>query len=96
MNREHLPCLHCARFIPDPGLRKDQHGPGYCEGDERPAHSTDQPCVLFNRQGSWETRKAQMPPVIRSRETISRTSATIPAKAGTRTTTTGEPEPCNR
>jgi hypothetical protein len=61
MTCEHLPCRHCARFIPDASLKANTDGPGHCEGFDRPAHSTDRPCVLFNEQGAWETRKAQMP-----------------------------------
>jgi hypothetical protein len=61
MNREPEPCGKCARFLPAAQLRKGEDGPGHCEGFERPAHSTDQPCVLFNERGTWEARKAQMP-----------------------------------
>jgi hypothetical protein len=88
MNREPLPCRICARFIPTASQRRNEDGPGHCEGFDKPVHSTDPRCVLFNEQGAWETRKAQMPPEQRrGRETISRASApTVPAKAGTTTT----------
>jgi hypothetical protein len=92
MNREPLPCRICARFIPTGSRRRNEDGPGHCEGFDRPVHSTDPRCVLFNEQGAWETRKAQMPPEQRKRpapanETISRASAaTVPAVAGTTTT----------
>jgi hypothetical protein len=76
MNREPLHCRICARFIPAATLRKDEEGPGHCEGYDRPAHSTDTRCVLFNERGAWKTRKAQMPPEQRrANETISRASA---------------------
>jgi hypothetical protein len=54
MSREHPPCGSCARFIGD-------EGPGHCEGFDRPAHSTDHPCVLFNERGSWKARQVEMP-----------------------------------
>jgi hypothetical protein len=76
MNREPLHCRICARFVSVATLRKDEEGPGYCEGYDRPAHSTDTRCVLFNEQGAWKTRKAQAPPEQRrANETISRASA---------------------
>lgn len=64
MNREFQPCGACAKFLPDASLRKDEEGPGYCEGYERSAHSQDiaSPCALFAERDSWATRKAQQPP----------------------------------
>ena len=56
MNHAHDPCGHCARFLPDAILRKGEDGQGRCEGFDRPAHSTDQPCVLFVERGSREAR----------------------------------------
>lgn len=60
MNRDPEPCGRCARFIPDAQLRKDEDGPGYCEGFERPVHSTDIPrgCVLRMAPGSRAHRLA--------------------------------------
>jgi hypothetical protein len=78
MNREPLHCRICARFIPAATLRKDEDGPGHCEGFDKPVHSTDTRCVLFNEQGSWKTRQMQMPSKAGQRkanETISRESA---------------------
>lgn len=84
MNRELEPCGKCARFLPDAALRKDEDGPGYCEGYERPAHSADvvQPCVLSMPIGSRAHRRAarsdaEMLAELRRRhpETISRASA---------------------
>ncbi|ALK96992.1 hypothetical protein AB595_04815 [Massilia sp. WF1] len=66
MNRDHLPCRACAKFVPKPG---------HCTGFDRPAEATDRPCVLFTEQGAWETRKGQRAPERRKHETISRASA---------------------
>jgi hypothetical protein len=55
MNREHLPCSACFKFVPA------KTGSGHCTGFDRPAEADDRPCVLFAEQGSWETRKGQMP-----------------------------------
>jgi len=92
MNRDHLPCRACARFLPTGGQKPHEGGAGLCQGFDRPAHSTYQPCVLFAEQGTWETRKAQMPPDQRARqaparETISRASAPSPRPVRTTTTT---------
>lgn len=62
MNREFQPCGACAKFLPDVDLKANADGPGHCEGFDRPAHSTDRPCVLFAERDSWATRKAQHPP----------------------------------
>lgn len=78
MNQDHAPCLHCARFIPTGKRKAHEDGPGHCEGHDRPAHSTDRPCVLFLEQGSWSTRKAQQAPEQRkplATHTVSRASA---------------------
>lgn len=85
MNREPAPCGKCARFLPDASLRKGEDGPGYCEGYERPAHSTDiaQPCVLSLEPGSLAHRRVtrseqEVLAELRRRhpqETISRASA---------------------
>jgi len=78
MNRDHLPCRACARFLPTGGQKAHEDGAGLCQGFDRPAHSTDQPCVLFAEQGTWETRKSLAPPEIRTRPaptTNSRASA---------------------
>lgn len=85
MNREPKSCRACVRFIPDAQLRKGDDGPGYCEGFERPAHSTDVPwaCVLRLSQGSLAHRRAtrseqEVLAELRRRhpdETISRASA---------------------
>jgi len=56
MNREHQPCGTCSRFLPTGGQKAHEEGPGHCEGFERPAHSTDRPCVLFVERGSREAR----------------------------------------
>lgn len=53
MSREHPPCGQCARFVPA------KAGAGHCEGFDRPAQSTDQPCVLFNERGSWKARQVE-------------------------------------
>ena len=60
MNREPAPCRACARFAPAAQLRKDEDGPGYCEGYERPARSDDIPwaCVLSLPAGSLAHRRA--------------------------------------
>lgn len=58
MNRDHEPCRECAKFLPTGGQKAHEDGPGRCEGRERDAHSTDQPCVLFVKQGSWAARRA--------------------------------------
>lgn len=96
MNREPEPCRKCARFLPDAQLRKDEDGPGYCEGFERPAQSADIPwaCVLRLPVGSLAHRRAtrseqEVLAELRRRhpeETISRASApTAPGMAGTTT-----------
>jgi hypothetical protein len=80
MNREHPPCSTCSRFIPA------KTGAGHCEGFDRPAQATDQPCVLFVEQGSREARlgakgdrellaEFQRRDSRKARETISRASA---------------------
>lgn len=56
MNRDHLPCSTCSKFVPA------QTGTGHCTSFDRPAKEDDRPCVLFTAQGAWETRKAQQPP----------------------------------
>ncbi len=56
MNRDHQPCGTCSRFLPTGAQKAHEEGPGHCEGFERPAHSTDRPCVLFVEQGSREAR----------------------------------------
>jgi len=71
MNR-HDPCKACGRFLPDASLRKGEDGQGYCEGFDRPAHSTDAPCVLFVERGSRADRQSRQH---RVKETISRASA---------------------
>lgn len=60
MNREPKPCRACARFIPDAQLRKDEDGPGYCEGYEklRRHDETNEACVLFNRAKDEAKRRA--------------------------------------
>lgn len=58
MNHDHLPCGSCARFL---AANRKGEGPGHCEGFDRPAYSTDEPCVLFIERGAWQTRKAEMP-----------------------------------
>lgn len=95
MNREPEPCGKCARFLPNAQLRKDEDGPGHCEGHERPAHSTDIPwaCVLSLPVGSLAHRRAtrseqEVLVELRRRhpETISRASA--PPSRVTASTTT--------
>jgi len=56
MNRDHDPCRACGRFLIDASVRRNEEGPGHCEGFDRPAHSTDAPCVLFVERGSREAR----------------------------------------
>lgn len=50
MNREHLPCRACSKFVPA------KAGSGHCTGFDRPAEADDRPCVLFVLQGSREAR----------------------------------------
>jgi len=57
MNRIHDPCRCCARFLPTGGQKLHEDGPGLCEGNERPAHSTDHPCPLYLERGSKRARE---------------------------------------
>jgi hypothetical protein len=59
MTREHPPCAGCGRFLSAVKVREGAQGPGHCEGFDRPAYSTDQPCVLFIERGAWKTRQAE-------------------------------------
>lgn len=89
MNRDHPPCRCCAKFLPTGGQKLHEDGPGYCEGHERDAHSTDSPCVLFLERGSREARMAaksagELVAELQRRdskkhETISRASAPQPS-----------------
>ena len=56
MNRIHDPCRCCARFLPTGGQKLHEDGPGWCEGNERDAHSTDHPCPLYVERGSRAAR----------------------------------------
>ena len=56
MNRDHDPCRCCARFLPTGGQKLHEDGPGWCEGEEREAHSTDHPCPLYLERGSRAAR----------------------------------------
>ena len=81
MNRDHDPCRCCARFLPTGGQKLHEDGPGWCEGEEREAHSTDHPCPLFLEQGSRQARleakssRELLQEQQRRQETISRASA---------------------
>ena len=71
MTRAHDPCRACGRFLIDASVRRNEEGPGHCEGFDRPAHSTDAPCVLFVERGSRADRQSRQ----HRQETISRASA---------------------
>jgi hypothetical protein len=58
MNRDHDPCRCCARFLPTGGQKLHEDGPGLCEVDAQPRHSTDHPCPLYLERGSREARLA--------------------------------------
>lgn len=59
MTTEHDPCGMCDRFTPDSpkDVAGQQHG--HCSGYDKPALTTDHPCVLFNERGTWATRQRQ-------------------------------------
>ena len=66
MNGDHQPCGMCARFLANGGQKAHEDGPGHCEGREHLVHSTDRPCVLFVKQGSWAHRQSLRPPTFRT------------------------------
>lgn len=89
MKRDHDPCRTCARFLPTGGQKLHVDGPGHCECFDRPAQSTDRPCVLYVERGSREARhlakssrellaELQRRYPAKGNETISRASASIP------------------
>ena len=81
MNRDHLPCRDCAKFIATGGQKAHQDGAGYCDGWEKDVLSTDRPCVLFSERGTWQDRRAQQ----RIHDDQFARKRTVPAAAGTTT-----------